>query len=213
MVPVLILLAALAIGVLIAVLLSSGGSSNSSGGKPKQHKSGSGTKTHSTGKSSSSAGSSANDAGTPASSTPAASTPTTSSSTPSTSTATTPAGSSGGADASPSPGSGAPTPTSAVQSFYEAAAAHRYSEAWALADPNLRNQLGGYSAFQKQMSSVRSITFHKAQTAGGSSSNSATVVLQTTSVQTSGTQQCAGTARTVRSGQGWLVDGVSINCS
>ena len=213
MVPVLLLLAALAIGVLIAVLLSSGGSSNSSGGKPKQHKSGSGTKTHSTGKSSSSAGSSANDASTPASSTPTASTPTTSSSTPSTSTATTPAGSSGGAGASPSPGSGAPTPTSAVQSFYEAAAAHRYSEAWALADPNLRNQLGGYSAFQKQMSSVRSITFHKAQTAGGSSSDSATVALQTTSVQTSGTQQCAGTARTVRSGQGWLVDGVSINCS
>ena len=206
MVPVLLLLAALAIGVLIAVLLSSGGSSNSSAGKPKQHKSGSGTKTHSTGKSSSAAGSSANDASTPASSTPTASTPTTSSSTPSTSTATTPAGSSGGAGASPSPGSGAPTPTSAVQSFYEAAAAHRYSEAWALADPNLRNQLGGYSAFQKQMSSVRSITFHKAQTAGGSSSDSATVALQTTSVQTSGTQQCAGTARTVRSGQGWLVD-------
>ena len=108
MVPVLLLLAALAIGVLIAVLLSSGGSSNSSAGKPKQHKSGSGTKTHSTGKSSSAAGSSANDASTPASSTPTASTPTTSSSTPSTSTATTPAGSSGGAGASPSPGSGAP---------------------------------------------------------------------------------------------------------
>ena len=213
MVPVLLLLAALAIGGLIAVLLSSGGSTNSSGGKAKQHRSGSGTKTHSTGKSSSAAGSSANDASTPASSTPTASTPTTSSSTPSTSTATTPAGSSGGAGASPSPGSGAPTPTSAVQSFYEAAAAHRYSEAWALADPNLRNQLGGYSAFQKQMSSVRSITFHKAQTAGGSSSDSATVALQTTSVQTSGTQQCAGTARTVRSGQGWLVDSVSINCS
>jgi serine/threonine protein kinase len=212
-VPVLLLLAALAIGVLIAVLISSGGSSNSSGGKPKQHKSGSGTKTHSTGKSSTSAGSSANNAGTPASSTPAESTHTASSSTPSTSTATTPAGSSGGAGPSPSPGSGAPTPTSAVQSFYEAAAAHRYSEAWALADPNLRNQLGGYSAFQKQMSSVRSITFHKAQTAGGSSSGSATVALQTTSVQTSGTQQCAGTARTVRSGQGWLVDVVSINCS
>ena len=215
MVPVLLLLllAALAIGGLIAVLLSSGGSTNSSGGKAKQHRSGSGTKTHSTGKSSSAAGSSANDASTPASSTPTASTPTTSSSTPTTSTATTPAVSSGGAGASPNPGSGAPTPTSAVQSFYEAAAAHRYSEAWALADPNLRNQLGGYSAFQKQMSSVRSITFHKAQTAGGSSSDSATVALQTTSVQTSGTQQCAGTARTVRSGQGWLVDRVSINCS
>jgi hypothetical protein len=63
------------------------------------------------------------------------------------------------------------------------------------------------------MSSVRSITFHKAQAAGGSSADSATVALQTTSVRTSGTQQCAGTARTVRSGQGWLVDRVAINCS
>ena len=219
MVPVLLLLAALAIGVLLAVLLSSGGSSNSSGSKAKPHKSGSGsaTKTHAAGKSSGSHGSTSTSSSsgnsTPVSSTPAASTPTTSSSTPSTSTATTPSRSSGGAGAGPSPGSGASSPTSAVQSFYEAAAAHRYSDAWALADPNLRNQLGGYSAFQKQMSSVRSITFHKAQTTGGSSSDSATVALQTTSVQTSGTQQCAGTARTVRSGQGWLVDLVSINCS
>ncbi len=210
MVPVLLLLCV--IGVLIAVALSSGGSSNSSGGKSKRHGSGSGAKTHGTGKSSTSAGSGSKSTSTPASSTPTASTPTTSSSTPSTSTATAPSGSSGGAGASSS-GSAAPTPTSAVQSFYEAAAAHRYSEAWALADPALRNQLGGYSAFRNQMSSVRSITFHKAQTIGGSSSDSATVAVQTTSVQTSGTQQCAGTARTVRSGQGWLVDRVSINCS
>jgi hypothetical protein len=63
------------------------------------------------------------------------------------------------------------------------------------------------------MSSVRSITFHRAQTVGGSSSNSATVELQTTSVQTSRTQQCGGTARTVRSGQGWLVDRIAITCS
>jgi eukaryotic-like serine/threonine-protein kinase len=212
MVPVLLLLAALLIGVLIAVLLSSGGSSNSSGGKPKRHGSGSGTKTHGAGKSSASAGSGSTSSSTPPSSTQTASTPTTSHSTPSTSTTTTPSSSSGGAGA-PASGSGAPTPTNAVQSFYEAAAAHRYSEAWALAGPNLRSQLGGYSAFQRQMSSVRSITFHKAQTVGGSSSDSATVALQTTSVQTSGTQQCAGTARTVRSGQGWLVDRVSINCS
>jgi eukaryotic-like serine/threonine-protein kinase len=212
MVPVLLLLAALAIGVLIAVVLSSGGSSNSSGGKSKRHGSGSGTKTHGAGKSSPSAGSGSTGRSTPASSTPTASTPPTSSSTPSTSTSTTPSSSSGGSGAGSS-GSGAPTPTNAVQSFYEAAAAHRYSEAWALADPNLRNQLGGYSAFQRQMSSVRSITFHKARTVGGSSSDSATVALQTTSVQTSGTQQCAGTARTVRTGQGWLVDRVSINCS
>ena len=210
MVPVLLLLAALAIGVLIAVVVSSGGSDNPSGGNAKHRSSGSGTKTHDTGKTSTSSGSGSTSTSAPASSTPATSTPSTSTSAPSTSTATATPSFNGGASSS---GSGAPSPTGAVESFYQAAAAHRYAEAWALAGPNLRNQLGGYSAFQNQMSSVRSITFHKAQTVGGSSSDSATVALQTTSVQTSGTQQCAGTARTVRSGQGWLVDGISINCS
>jgi len=211
MVPVLLLLAALAIGVLIAVVLSSGGSDNPSSGQAKHRSSGSGTKTHGTAKTSTSSGSGSASTSAPATSTPTTSTPSTSNSTPSTSTATTTPSSSGGASSSGS--SGTPTPTGAVESFYHAAAAHRYAEAWALAGPNLRSQLGGYSAFQNQMSSVRSITFHKAQTVGDSSSNSATVALQTTSVQTSGTQQCAGTARTVRSGQGWLVDGISINCS
>jgi eukaryotic-like serine/threonine-protein kinase len=214
MVPVLLLLAALLIGVLVAVALSTGGSGNSSGVKAKHRSSGAGSKTHGTGKSQTSSGSGSSNTSTPATST---STPSTSTSSSSTSTSTpsnttTTSSSSGGAGATSS-GPGAPTPTSAVQSFYEAAAAHRYAEAWALADPNLRNQLGGYSAFQHQMSSVRSITFQKAETAGGSSSGSATVALQTTSVQTSGTQHCAGTARTVRSGQGWLVDRVAINCS
>ena len=85
-VPVLLLLAALAIGVLLAVLLSGGGSSNPSGGTAKQHKSGSGsaTKTHAAGKSSSGR-SRASGTTTPASSTPTVSTPTTSSSTSSTS--------------------------------------------------------------------------------------------------------------------------------
>ncbi|MGZ4305960.1 MAG: serine/threonine-protein kinase [Solirubrobacteraceae bacterium] len=212
-VPVLLLLAALLIGVVVAVALSSGGSSNSSGGQAKHHGSGSAAKTHGSGKSSTSSSSGSHTTSTPASSTPTSST-TTSSSTqstsPSTSTSTAPPSSSGGGA---SGGSGASTPTSAVESFYQAAAAHRYAAAWALAGPNLRNQLGGYSAFKNQMSSVRSITFHKAQTVGGSSSDAATVAVQTTSVQTSGTQQCAGTARTVHNGQGWLLDGISINCS
>ena len=77
----------------------------------------------------------------------------------------------------------------------------------------MRSQLGGYAAFQNQMSSVRSITFHRAQAVGGSGSDTATVALSTTSVQASRTQQCTGTARTVRSGGGWLLDGISISCS
>jgi hypothetical protein len=100
-----------------------------------------------------------------------------------------------------------------VTQFYETAAAHHYPAAWALAGPNLRSQLGGYSAFQNLMSSVRSITFHRAQVLSGSTPATATVALDTTSIQTDRTQQCKGTARTVRSGAGWLIDGVAIRCS
>jgi hypothetical protein len=32
-------------------------------------------------------------------------------------------------------------------------------------------------------------------------------------VQTDRTQQCTGTARTVHSGNTWLLDAISINCS
>jgi hypothetical protein len=100
-----------------------------------------------------------------------------------------------------------------VEQFYTSAARHDYAAAWALAGPDLRSQLGGYKAFQHQFSSVRSITFQSAQQTGGSSSNAATVALRTTSVQTDRTQQCTGTARTVRAGGGWLVDHISISCA
>jgi serine/threonine-protein kinase len=103
-------------------------------------------------------------------------------------------------------------PARAVESFYGDAANHRYAAAWALADPNMRNQLGGYPAFQNQMSSVRSITFHRAQVAPGASAGAATVTVATTSVQATRTQQCAGTVRTIRSGSAWLLDAIAINC-
>ena len=99
-----------------------------------------------------------------------------------------------------------------MEQFYTAAAAHRYSAAWSLTDSNMQSQLGGYSAFQNQMSVVRSITFHQAQQTG-TGSNTATVTVRTTSVQRDGSQDCAGTARTVRSGGSWLLDGISISCS
>ena len=54
--------------------------------------------------------------------------------TPSTSTSTT------GTTAAAAPTS----PTGAVQAFYGRAAAHRYDDAWALAAPGLRQQLGGF---------------------------------------------------------------------
>jgi hypothetical protein len=108
------------------------------------------------------------------------------------------------------------TPAAAVEAFYGHAAGHEYSAAWQLADANMRNQLAGLASFQAQQSAVRSITFHRAQTVagGGVSSSSATVALQTTAVLADRTEQCGGTARLVRSAPGgWLLDGISINCT
>jgi eukaryotic-like serine/threonine-protein kinase len=143
-----------------------------------------------------------------------ASTPTTTASTPTTtaSTPTTPATTT--STAIPPPAASAATaPVSAVEHFYESAANHQYPAAWALADANLRSQLGGYTAFQHQMSAVRSITFHRAQVVSGAGAGAATVSLQTTSVQADRTQECSGTARTVRAAGTWMVDAISINCS
>jgi len=116
---------------------------------------------------------------------------------------------------SPSATAGSPrgSAAGAVESFYEAAAQHLYGAAWALADPNMRSEVGGYPSFQNEMSSVRSIMFHRAEVVGSPGPDSAIVALETTSVQTDRTQQCSGTARTVRSGSVWLLDGISISCT
>ncbi|MGI8429575.1 MAG: serine/threonine-protein kinase [Solirubrobacteraceae bacterium] len=127
-------------------------------------------------------------------------------------------GQTGASGAGAAPGNavtaGAGSPSGAVQTFYGDAASHNYRAAWALADTNLRSQLGGFDSFQAQQSAVRSITFHRAQTRPGASPASATVELQTTSVLTDKTQQCAGTARTLRPPGGtWLLDRISIDCT
>jgi serine/threonine protein kinase len=108
---------------------------------------------------------------------------------------------------------GASTPKAAVEAYYEAAAHHDYRAAWALADANMRNEAVGYGAFVNQMSSVRSITFHHAGIVGRPSSNAATVSLETTAVQADRTRRCGGTARTLRTNAGWVLDGISIHCS
>ena len=98
-----------------------------------------------------------------------------------------------------------------MQAFYEAAAQHRYAAAWALADPNMRDEVGGYAAFEDEMSPVRSITFHQADPVERTS-NSATVAVRTTSVEADRTEQCWGTVRTVQQAGAWLLDGISIDC-
>jgi hypothetical protein len=99
-----------------------------------------------------------------------------------------------------------------VQAFYEAAAQHRYSAAWALADPNMRAEVGGYDAFEYQMSSVRAISFHEIDTLERTPT-SATIAVRTTSWQSHRVQQCSGTVRTIQQAGAWLLDGISIHCA
>ncbi|MGH2868759.1 MAG: serine/threonine-protein kinase [Solirubrobacteraceae bacterium] len=115
----------------------------------------------------------------------------------------------GSASAAPAAG----TPGAAVQSFYRLAAAHRYTDAWALADPALQSQLGGYQSFQHTFAADRSITFDSTRLVNHSAS-AATVSVKTTSVQTSGTQHCTGTValRSGGSSAAWLVHQIQINC-
>lgn len=106
------------------------------------------------------------------------------------------------------------SPAAMVQSFYHLAAAHRYGEAWALADPTFRTQLDGYAAFQSELAADRSITFDAARILR-QTATTATVYVQTTSVRTTGTEHCSGTVQLVRGGTsgGWLLHMISINCT
>jgi serine/threonine protein kinase len=107
----------------------------------------------------------------------------------------------------------ATSPVGAVESFYRLAAAHRYGEAWALADPAFRAQLGGYRGFQAGQANDRSITFNSARVASQTSSAS-TVAVRTTSVQSTGTSHCTGTVDLVPGASGrWMLHQIHINCS
>ncbi|HTU96796.1 MAG TPA: serine/threonine-protein kinase [Solirubrobacteraceae bacterium] len=141
------------------------------------------------------------------SSTAGSTTPTSSTATNSSSTTT----SSGGAAA---PDSSSPAnPVGAVESFYQLAAARQYPEAWALADPAFRAQLGGYRSFQSGQAHDRSITFNSAQVERQTATSS-TVAVSTTSVQSDGTRHCRGTVDLVAGAPGkWLLHQIDINCS
>ncbi len=216
--PLLLALAALAVaGVLVAALSSGSAPKEASRRSPGHSATGKTTRTTAHRPATTTASSAAKSATTTSSSGPAKSAATTSSTaansatTPASTAANPPTTTSAAAPAPTEPSSASPAGT--VEQFYEAAARHQYATAWALSDSNLRNQLGGYASFQHQMSAVRSISFSSARVLSGSSPDTATVALSTTSVQTNRTQRCTGTAQTVRSGGAWLVDRISISCA
>jgi hypothetical protein len=145
----------------------------------------------------------------------------TSSASPAAALSTTPAGSAAPSNASSAasgsavvpPSFASASPVAAVESFYQLAAARRYSDAWALADPAFRAQLGGYRDFQAGQAHDRSITFDSAHVAS-QAGNSATVTVSTTSVQSDGTRHCSGTVDLVQgTARHWLVHQIDINCT
>jgi serine/threonine-protein kinase len=112
--------------------------------------------------------------------------------------------------ASTGPG-GNKTPVSAVERFYELAAAHQFGAAWALADPAFRDQLRGYDSFVSGQEGDRRIIFDSAQVVN-QTAGSATVAISTTSIRDDGTEQCAGPVALVPGGGGWLLHQININC-
>jgi hypothetical protein len=121
----------------------------------------------------------------------------------STSTSTTGAASASGKPADPA---------AAVRAFYGRAAAHRYEDAWQLAAPSLRSQLGGFDAFQRQFSTVKSIVFSRADTVNQSDS-AGTVAIKTTATHTDHVDHCTGTVDTAPGfGGGWVVTHLSVSC-
>jgi serine/threonine-protein kinase len=131
---------------------------------------------------------------------------------PSTTAAPSTASTSTAAPAAPAAGASGQTPESAVQSFYGLAAAHRYDEAWALAAPSLRTQLGGFGSFRSQFSTVRSIRFRRAETVQRGA-DAATVAIATTATHTDHVDRCTGTAQTTPgSDGGWLVSHLTVRC-
>jgi serine/threonine-protein kinase len=104
------------------------------------------------------------------------------------------------------------TPAGAVRAFYGRAAAHRYDDAWALAAPSLRAQLGGFDAFRGQFSAVRSIEFARAETVRRDAA-AATVAISTTATHTDRVDRCTGTAETAPGPSGgWRLTRLNVSC-
>jgi hypothetical protein len=103
------------------------------------------------------------------------------------------------------------TPAGAVQAFYQRAASRRYEEAWSLAGPGVRAQLGGFDAFQGQFRTLQSISFSRAQPTS-QTARRARVAIATTAVHTTRTDRCAGTVDLVRAGGGWALEHIGVSC-
>ncbi|HKP90931.1 MAG TPA: serine/threonine-protein kinase [Thermoleophilaceae bacterium] len=110
------------------------------------------------------------------------------------------------------PATAAPSqaPADTVNAFYQHAADHDYSSAWAMVTPEGRTQLGSESSFAAGQSTLRSISFPVLRTTQ-QTSDAATVQLQSRAVHTNRTDEVCGTVDLVRSGSSWLLNGFHLD--
>lgn len=105
----------------------------------------------------------------------------------------------------------AATPEAAVRGLYERAAADDFDDAWALAGPGFRRQLGGYRSFRGTFATLQRVRFTRLETVEQGDAQAA-LAIGTTATHSDRVERCTGSARTVRSAGSWLVDGVQIAC-
>jgi hypothetical protein len=124
---------------------------------------------------------------------------------------------SGGSDEPPPSRPAAPaparsvSPSSVVRDFYREAAADRFAEAWKLAGPSAREQLGGFDAFKRQLGTLRSIEFRENRVTSRSGRR-ATVAISTRAVHTNRVDNCRGDVFLDRRGSGWLIGRLGVSC-
>jgi serine/threonine protein kinase len=103
-------------------------------------------------------------------------------------------------------------PEQTVSDFYTQAADGEFEDAWKLAGPGLREQLGGYDSFVGTLKTLESIDFPKLQ-ATVKSDDRATVEFQSVAKHADRTDNCSGTAELMWSGDAWLIDRLNVDCN
>jgi hypothetical protein len=106
----------------------------------------------------------------------------------------------------------AASPETVVRGFYTDAANDRFEEAWKLAGPRARAQLGGFAAFRRQLSTLRSVDFRENRTVSESDTR-ASVAIQTRAVHTNRVDNCQGDVTLTRNNGRWLIDRLGVNCA
>ncbi|MEJ7714180.1 MAG: protein kinase [Thermoleophilaceae bacterium] len=104
-------------------------------------------------------------------------------------------------------------PERVARAFYERAAADRYEDAWKLAGPGFREQLGGFAAFRAQFGTLKSVRFERAETTA-QTGDRATVALATTATHTNRVDTCRGDVSLRRGSRArpWLIDRIAVDC-